>query len=58
MATKSKNLNTETEMVGTATVFTELCPKLTEALISLVVTFSSNLMQMIKSTAQKLKPEN
>ena len=31
VATKTKNLNTETEMVGMATVLSGSCPKLNEA---------------------------
>ena len=45
-------------MVGMVTVFTGSCPKLIESYISLGVTFSKNLMQMVKSTVQNPQPEN
>ena len=49
VATKSKNLNTETEMVGS---FYRIMPKTHKTQISSGVTFSPNLMQMIKCIAQ------
>ena len=63
---KSKNVNTETEMVGMATIFKN--KKLMETYISPKerggggggggITFSPKMMQMVQSTPQTTKSEN